>query len=93
MLRKIALAATFGFAILTVSPAVAGYHRIAGRVDLNCPVPHDVAPLWQAGWTSTTAWRYPCHRLMSDFAPPMCWHTFGVVTAFRVEWHREFICR
>ena len=93
MLRKFALTAIFGLATLTAFPALAGHYRIAVRVDPNCPVPHGVAPLWQAGWTTATAWRYPCHRLMRDFAPPRCWHTFGVVTEFGVEWHREFICR
>jgi hypothetical protein len=93
MVRKIALAATFGLTVLTSLPAMASQHRIAVRVDPNCPVPHDVAPLWQVGWPSATAWRYPCHRLMRDFAPLTCWHTFRMVTEFGVEWHREYICK
>jgi hypothetical protein len=61
--------------------------------DSNCPIPRDLPPLWQASFSPIIGWRYPCHKVMRSFAPPTCWHTYTVATAFGREVHSEFICR
>ena len=61
--------------------------------DSNCPIPRDLPPLWQASWSPIIGWRYPCHKVMRSFAPPTCWRTYTVATAFGSEVRSEFFCR
>ncbi len=86
MLRIVTALVVLSAAALVPNLAVSGWDR-------DCPIPRDVPSPWQAAWSPIVGWRYPCHRVMRDFAPPACWRTYAVTTAFGVELHRDFICR
>ena len=89
MVRKLTIAAmaaaVFGFAV--VPKAAAGWTRHPAQVGY----PTEEAPHWRPDWI--IGWRYPYHRVRPNFAPPGCWHNYGVVTPEGIVWRREYICR
>ena len=57
----------------------------------NCPIPTDLSPYWASG--PIVGWTYPCHRVRANFAPPRCWRTYVIETAFGLEQRRDYLCR
>jgi len=69
-------------------------HARAAVWDDTCPIPRDLPPLWAAGWSPVAGWRYPCHTMMTDFAPARCYRDLPNPGWWgQTEWHRVFICR
>lgn len=61
--------------------------------ETNCPVPHDLPTLWLVYQSPVIGWRYPCHKIMRNFAPPTCWRTYKITTALGIETRHDFFCR
>jgi len=70
----------------------------AGSADAHwnsgCPVPRgDLPPLSLAYQSPVIGWRYPCHEIMRNFAPPTCWRTYTITTTGGIETRHDFLCR